>query len=73
MTALLQQGSGAIFVKRDLKDLSTKVMAKTSKSYLTGVRSFHVDLRYDNLSVFHHPQLRRIIAATRRMRVEAET
>ena len=40
-----------------LASLSIKIKANTIKLYLTGVRSSHVDLRYDDLAVFHHPQL----------------
>ena len=40
---------------------------------MTGVRSAHVDMGYDDLSVFHNPQLQRIIAGMRRMRGEAHT
>ena len=52
--------------------LSTRrVKAKTIKAYLTGVRSAHVDLGYEDLIVFHNPQLQRIIAGIRRLRGEA--
>ena len=52
--------------------LSTRrVKAKTIKAYLTGVRSAHVDMGYEDLTVFHNPQLQRIIAGIRRLRGEA--
>lgn len=57
-----------------IADLSIKrVKAKTIKAYLTGVRSSHIDLGYENLTVFHHPQLQRIIAGSRRLHGEAGT
>ena len=43
------------------------------KAYLTGLRSAHVDMGFDDLSVFHHPQLQRIIAGSQRLRGEADT
>ena len=45
--------------------------SKTLKSYVTGVRSVHVDMGYEDLAAFHSPQLERIIAGLRRMRGEA--
>lgn len=54
--------------------LSTRrANAKTIKAYLTGVRSAHVDMGYEDLAVFHNPQLQRIIAGIRRLRGEAGT
>lgn len=53
--------------------LSGKVQPKTIKSYITGVRSQQVDLGYENLDVFHSPQLERIIAGVRRLHGEANT
>ena len=54
--------------------LATKrVKAKTLKSYLTGVRSAHVDMGYNDLTPFHSPQVERIIAGYRRMHGEAGT
>ena len=47
--------------------------AKTLKAYITGVRSIHVDMGYEDLSPFHSPRLERVIAGLRRMRGEAET
>lgn len=43
------------------------------KSYITGVRSQQVDLGYENLTVFHSPQLERIINGARRLHGEADT
>ena len=45
--------------------------SKTLKSYVTGVRSVHVDMGYEDLAAFHSPQLERVIAGLRRMRGEA--
>ena len=57
-----------------IAELSTKrVKADTIKGYLTGVRSAHVDMGFENLSVFQNPQLQRIIAGSRRLRGEADT
>ena len=54
--------------------LSTKrVTAQTVKKYLTALRSAHVDMGYDGLAVFHHPQLQRIIAGMRRLRGEPDS
>ena len=50
-----------------------RVKAKTIKSYLTGVRSAHVDMSYRDLSAFHSPDLERIIAGVRRRQGEADT
>ena len=47
--------------------------AKTLKAYLTGVRSLHVDMGYEDLSAFQSPRLQRIIRGLRRMRGEAGT
>ncbi len=47
-----------------------RLHVKTIKAYLTGVRSTHVDMGFDDLHVFHHPMLQRIIAGIRRMRGE---
>lgn len=53
--------------------LSGKVQAKTIKAYITGVRSQQVDLGYENLNIFHSPQLERIIAGSRRLHGETNT
>lgn len=54
--------------------LGTKrLKTRTIKGYITGVRSAHVDMGYDGLDVFHHPQLERMIAGVRRLRGEAGT
>ena len=54
--------------------LSTKrVQSKTIKSYLTVVRSAHVDLGYEDLSMFQNAQLQRMITGNRRLHGEAET
>lgn len=50
-----------------------RVKAKTIKSYLTGVRSAHVDMSYHDLSAFHLPDLERMIAGVRHLRGEAGT
>ena len=47
--------------------------SKTLKSYVTGVRSVHVDMGYEDLAAFHSPQLERVIAGLRRMRGEARS
>ena len=53
---------------------TSRVKSKTIKAYLTGVRSAHIDMCYDDdLSVFHHPRLERMIAGHRRLHGEAET
>lgn len=49
------------------------VKTQTMKAYLTGVRSAHVDMGYEDLTMFHSPQLERIIAGSRRLRGEADT
>ena len=57
-----------------IAELSTKrVKAQTVKKYLTALRSAHVDMGYDGLAVFHHPQLQRIIADMRRLRGKPDT
>lgn len=57
-----------------IAELSTKrVKAQTAKKYLTALRSALVDMGYDGLAVFHHPQLQRIIAGIRRLRGESDT
>ena len=43
------------------------------KKYLTALRSAHMDMGYDGLAVFHHPQLQRMIAGIRRLRGEPDT
>lgn len=48
-----------------------RLQVKTIKAYLTGVRSAHINIGFDDLKVFHHPMLQRIIAGIRRMRGEA--
>lgn len=48
------------------------VAHKTIKAYITGVRSYHVDLGYTDLDVFHHPMLERILAGIRRLRGEPD-
>ena len=45
----------------------------TIKSYLVGLRSAHVDMGYDDLDVFHHPVLKRVLNGIRRLRGEANT
>ena len=50
-----------------------RIKAKTIKSYLTGVRSAHVDIGYDDLSAFHSPKLERMIAGIRRLHGETNT
>lgn len=50
-----------------------KLLAKTIKAYLTGVRSTHIDMGFANLDVFHHPLLERIITGIRRLRGEPDT
>ena len=55
-------------------ELSNKrIQARTVKKYLTALRSAHVDMGYDGLAVFHHPQLQRMIAGMRRLRGEPGT
>ena len=57
-----------------IAQLSTKrIKAKTIKSYITGLRSAHVDIGYEDLSVFHSPLLQRMIAGVRRLHGEADT
>ena len=57
-----------------IAELSTKrIQARTVKKYLTALRSSHVDMGYDGLAVFHHPQLQRMIAGMRRLRGEPDT
>ena len=43
------------------------------KAYLTGVRSAHVDMSYQDQSAFHAPELERMIAGVRRLRGEVNT
>lgn len=51
-----------------------RVTAKTIKAYLTGLRSAHIDMGFeDNLDVFHTPSLQPVLAGIRRMRGEAQT
>ena len=49
-----------------------RVQSKTIKSYLTGLRSAHVDLGYEDLAMFQNAQLQRIIAGNRRLHGEAD-
>ena len=44
-----------------------KVATKTIKSYLSGVRSYQVDIGLQDLGAFHHPMLERIIAGIKRL------
>ena len=50
-----------------------RVKAKTIKSYLTAVRSAHVDMLHHDLTVFHAPELEHMIAGIRRLHGEAGT
>ena len=51
-----------------------RVTAKTIKAYLTGLRSAHIDMGFeDGLDAFHGHSLQRVIAGIRRMRGEAQT
>ena len=55
-------------------ELSVKrIKAETIKSYLTAVRSAHIDMSYHDLSVFHSPGLKRMIAGVRHLQGEAGT
>ena len=39
-----------------------RVSAKIVKAYLTGLRSAHIDMRFeDDFKVFHSPSLQRVI------------
>lgn len=49
-----------------------RIQVKTIKAYLCGVRSAHVDMGFEDLDVFHHPLLQRVIAGIRRLRGEAD-
>lgn len=46
---------------------------KTIKLYLSGLRSYQVDIGLGDLEVFQHPMLQRIIAGIRRLRGEKDT
>ena len=50
-----------------------RLKSKTLKSYVTGVRSIHMDMGYEDLTAFHSPQLERVITGLRRMRGEADS
>lgn len=50
-----------------------RLKTKSIKAYLTGVRSVHVDMGFEDLDVFHSPRLKRVLDGTRRLRGEAET
>ena len=52
---------------------SQGLLAKTIKSYLTGVRSGQIDIGLVDLDVFHHPSLQRIVNGIRRLQGERET
>ena len=54
-----------------LADKHTHV--RTIKAYLTGLRSAHVDMGYEDLDIFSSLQLQRCIAGIRRLRGEADT
>ena len=47
-----------------------RLHVKTIKAYLTGTRSAHVDMGFEDLKVFQHPMLQRIVAGIRRIRGE---
>ena len=50
------------------------VKTKTIKAYLTGLRSAHIDMGFEeDLDAFYSPSLQRIIAGIRRLRGEAGT
>ena len=51
---------------------TNKLPAKTIKAYLSGVRSTQIDMGFQDLDVFHHPILERILAGIRRLRGEAD-
>lgn len=50
-----------------------RVKTKSIKAYLTGIRSAHVDMGFEDLDVFHSPRLKRIIDGSRRLRGEIDT
>lgn len=50
----------------------TRTATKTIKSYLSGIRSYQVDIGFEDLEVFHHPMLQRIIAGVKRLRGEKD-
>lgn len=49
------------------------IKVSTIKAYLTGVRSAHVDMGFEDLQMFGSPLLQRVIAGIRRLRGEANT
>lgn len=50
-----------------------KLLPKTIKAYLTGVKSSHIDMGFTNLDIFHNPMLERIIRGIQRLRGDANT
>lgn len=53
--------------------LTNRVKTDTISSYMKGVKSTHVDLGYDDLTVFRSPLLKRIITGARRLRGDPVT
>lgn len=47
--------------------------AKSIKNYLSGVRSLHIDRGYEDLGVFCHPVLQRIVAGIKLKNGDPET
>ena len=45
-----------------------RVETKSIEAYLTGVRSAHVDMGFEDLKVFHSAGLKRVLDGTRRLR-----
>lgn len=50
-----------------------QLRAKTIKNYMSGIRSLHVDRGYEELELFHHPVLQRIVAGIKRKNGDPDT
>ena len=50
-----------------------QLRAKTIKNYMSGIRSLHIDRGYDDLELFRHPVLQRIVAGIKRKNGDPDT
>lgn len=50
-----------------------QLRAKTIKNYMSGIRSLHIDRGYNDLELFHHPVLQRIVAGIKRKNGDPDT
>lgn len=50
-----------------------QLRAKTIKNHMSGIRSLHIDQGYDDLELFYHPVLQRIVAGIKRKNGDPDT